>query len=160
MSRFMGHVWWRFENTYVEKCAACGAERHRIAIGQRIWHYMIVDGRRAQPFPCAETAEGRATAAKLDRRSPLRAKQRGCQCVRKRRYATLEQAIIVKSAAEQERGITLRTYSCEYCGGFHLTHHSEPHGSLRLTGSSINRITLTSATMSGAPSGGSAMATP
>ena len=45
---------------------------------------------------------------------------RGCRS--KNRYATEDLARHVAEIAFQKRGHVLRVYSCEECGGYHLTH--------------------------------------
>ena len=44
------------------------------------------------------------------------------QCGKKIRYRTHADAVKAMQACERARGQKLRVYSCQYCGGFHLSH--------------------------------------
>lgn len=43
------------------------------------------------------------------------------ECLRKKKYNGLDQAMRIAKRAEQERGTKLRYYTCRYCGKYHLT---------------------------------------
>lgn len=43
-------------------------------------------------------------------------------CGRKRRYATRDEADVVRLESMRKGNDSLRSYRCPYCGGWHLSH--------------------------------------